>query len=209
MRLTALAPALLIAASAKAALVINIEQSGAHVVATLSGSLNLGTPDGSASQPNFNGLQNYSGNNNLFFTSAPGGSTQNFWGATTWDVPASGFDWGSNPALLEFLSPSSYSATGFTAFALRARENTVTVYMDQSYVAGTWMAATWQMDNKTLAEMDLVNFGSFVYNFSRFGGDTVTVNIGGTPVPEPSTYGLILGGLALAGAALRRRQRAQ
>jgi hypothetical protein len=28
-----------------------------------------------------------------------------------------------------------------------------------------------------------------------------------TPVPEPSTYGLALGGLALAGAALRRRRR--
>jgi hypothetical protein len=36
---------------------------------------------------------------------------------------------------------------------------------------------------------------------------TSNVTIGSVPVPEPSTYGLALGGLALVGAAIRRRNK--
>jgi len=45
----------------------------------------------------------------------------------------------------------------------------------------------------------------FLYNASSgLGG--VLMSTAAAPVPEPSTYGLMLGGLALAGAALRRRR---
>jgi hypothetical protein len=51
------------------------------------------------------------------------------------------------------------------------------------------------------------NPGSWTTNFQYANYDQNLI-ISGTPVPEPSTYGMILGGLAFAGAALRRRRKA-
>ncbi len=43
-------------------------------------------------------------------------------------------------------------------------------------------------------------------NFSLVDTGT-SIQLHYSPIPEPSTYGLILGGLALAGAAIRRRKK--
>jgi hypothetical protein len=64
--------------------------------------------------------------------------------------------------------------------------------------------ADFGVTNDQVIGIKLSNFTSQYPDFSFIGA-----GYAGSPIPEPSTYGLILGGLALAGAAIRRRKSAK
>lgn len=79
--------------------------------------------------------------------------------------------------------------------------------LSSSYVAGSEISATIIGDRYGMSLAQSFFFGDV---FQRNGQSFITyVNGGivGGAVPEPSTYGLALGGLALAGALLRRRSK--
>jgi len=80
------------------------------------------------------------------------------------------------------------------------------ISLPTSYVAGDSISATLTSSRYGNTLQSAFTFGEVVkYN----GNALITFVDGSTPIPEPSTYGLVLGGLALAGAAIRRRKKSK
>jgi hypothetical protein len=124
-------------------------------------------------------------------------------------------------------SPSSFALT--TDIVLTNLNNLQTISVDTlrfqlfDLGGGVGNAAVGLISSDTMdiADNNIIRVtgsptGTFVFDvaFSTFNAGTwsggpSSLTITGTPVPEPSTYGLILGGLALAGAAVRRRLKKQ
>jgi hypothetical protein len=119
------------------------------------------------------------------------------------------------------LSNGTYSnAIHFTSF--NTVENTLSpmalTYEYYNAVNDSRMTNTLPFNNPTsylklnISDFDVTNIGVTGIKISGFndtgvGPDLTYIGVvsGGAPVPEPSTYGLALGGLALAVVAMRRR----
>ena len=77
------------------------------------------------------------------------------------------------------------------------------ISLPDTYVAGEAINATLTSFRYGNSLQSAFTFGEVV---KLNGNALITFVDGSSPIPEPSTYGLILGGLALAGAAIRRRR---
>ena len=102
----------------------------------------------------------------------------------------------------------SFGSAGFTA--ADAGGSGALVYVSgfylglpQSYVDGTSLTASNTFTDRSFASMGLIE-GTYVWSWAS---DSITLNIGGSAVPEPSAWAALCGGFVLVVAAVRRRGR--
>ena len=165
--------------------------------------LNIGAASGSALQGSFAGSLN--GASNGLFIVGFGGNTATFNGSFTIQLALAG----------GLTSGRTYGDADYVITSQGV--GTLDVYWDNGSVT---------LDNTGLSGF---KYAYLYVPFSDFGVSRASVlgvrlsdftpqnpevsfigagYSGAPPIPEPSTYGLILGGLALAGAAMRRKKKA-
>ncbi len=197
------------ASDAMAAVIVNINQSGSNVVATVSGAFSsLGTPTGELFISGNLSLAGFTTGNpdmgipefNQFCVTT--GATANQYGLTN------STGWGAFDNSAAFAD--SVSLTGVKVFGINLGANG-RFHLEKDYVFGTAISGTVTWNNKTLADLGITKLGTYVYTAgSGANTDTVTFNLGGGgggggAVPEPTSMAIF--GLGALGFAYRARRR--
>lgn len=181
----------LLAAPARAAVVITLQEQGSDVVATASGTLNVAdlslTDFGNFST----GFINPDGGNIVL--GSVGGVFSPYHGYTSITGPSS-YGGGSL-----FKTPTSFSGD-YVGVALGSQ-----LRVPENYTSGTTISSTATWANTDFATLG-VTPGDYVWSWgSGANADTLTLNA--SAVPEPSTWALAIGGLVCGGWSLARRRR--
>lgn len=180
----------LAAGLANASVVINVTQAGPDVDVTATGSLDLTGATFDHAQPYTTGI-------------IPGGSN---WYVALGTTP--GMDWYQLTSVsLPYGTSGVYftsSSTSGDAISIWGESGIASlVGVSTGYTTGTPISADMVISGQTIAGMTLIP-GSYTFTIPS---DTVILNIAGTSVPEPSTWVLLLNGVAALGFSSYRRSR--
>ena len=175
----------LVSNPANATVIININQVGADVVATTSGTLDL---TGLTLIFHAIGLANGSINPSVGFFRSTGG-------------PVDVYDGATGP--ISFGTGPNQNNVGIgDAFALETYYHKV--FVPVGYVSGSLLAATSTFQGQTLASLGVTK-GSYLFSTPN---DTITLSIGSiSAVPEPASWAMMLAGFGAMGASIRYRRR--
>jgi hypothetical protein len=192
----------LLTAAAEASVAITIQQVGADVVATGSGSIAI---------------------NNLDYTLSGGASggyvaSEYYLFGSINDVPFVGYAV-RGPTLLEDNQPISpyaiqtdnpVAALGFgdkLGLFHTSDSDVWELQVSEDYKPNSSLSFSNTWANSTLAGLAF-RPGSYVWNLgSGESAETITINVlGGSGVPEPSAWATMIAGISVAGLAMRRRK---
>lgn len=183
---------MLAAGPANASVVINVTQSGGNVDVTAAGSLDL-------TGVTFNHQQAYTTG------IIPGGSNWYIALGTTpgmdwYDLTSVSLPYGTS---FNYFTSSLTSGDAFSIWGFNGGQPQVG--LSTGYTSGTLISADMTLPGQTIAGMTLI---PGIYTFT-IPNDTITLDIASSSAPEPSTWAMMLSGVAaLSFAGYRRSRRA-